>query len=607
MSDKMVIEVLLDNKQVKAALQRSQKDLQAFGQSVRKIKGLNLEEAFQSSNTVKAVRKELRNIEKVLDQELKKQLRLVGNNERAKNEIIEQFAKKRVDLNEQAQRKISAIDKSGAGRGGFFAQLRNLSGEAGLGGVSNTLGSMATKMGAFGAAIGGAVMGARALYQWLAKGLEATQQMEKQSRLIQTLFLSEGANRSRELSNSLEDNARQIARYGLELNNIQSAIYNAISSGMTTAQTAGDVMDRIARGAVGLNSNIDSVAQAVGGLSNALGEDLNANVGLVDENLNLLNAIMDKGVIPSSELLARNVAKTAPLFVNLSENSDEAKRALGSFIAVITGQGVAMEEANTLTKAFLNELGNADRLKQLQELGIEGIDFVNRKITDYAQLIESLAQNKQSVSDLFGSQEAVLGMSMLTQATGETFKNMLEQMQATNIEGLYEQKFNLMAETQAVQTRAMEARWNDFGIRAGKAVQPLYDSALKVASWFLGSFETMETTYNLTMDRINKNTLFVDTMKNNRNSALLAANEIEEALSLDNISTSTVETQFENIRGRLNSIYEISPFIADQIQAILDNENMATAEGLDLINQKLQQAADIAKFEMLATDRKSVV
>ena len=384
---------------------------------------------------------------------------------------------------------------------------------------------------------------------------------------------------------------RQTAKdTGEEITGLENAMYNVISAAPALASNLGaaaSIVDKAAKTAVGLGTSTEAVTSAMMNMGNALGMNLES-VTDQEKILDILANTMKQGVIPSGEILARQIAKTAPAMKALSENSDDALNSIGSMTAILTANGVSMEESQTQIKAMTTELFDSAKVQKLVNAGVEGFDPETGKIADWSTFMKSAGENMDVLMKTVSSSEAQNAFRILADNGGKAFADLQVSMQ--NSGGTADTMFQVMADSSEVASKRLDASINDLKISAGSAVNTMVTDLTNMASstieFFSGLFGTTQQEY--------------EALQATANQTMATATGISEALAgvsealKPGAGAAETAAAFDTIKAKMGDITQGSEFLADQIKQIMNSPLGQTQEGLEKINGLLQSASDMA-------------
>lgn len=234
--------------------------------------------------------------------------------------------------------------------------------------------------------------------------------------------------------------------------------------GMTDAFTAVDVLTSVTAAYSAQNltaaAATDSLFKAVQ-LGKTTAEELAGVLGRVAPTANALGMKFDE--------LTASIATTTVMGINTAESVTGLKAALAN---IITPAHAAQQEAARLGIKFT-----------AAEMRSKGF----KKFLD--QITSSAKFNKDSLSKLFGSVEALNTVTALTANGGKDFQKSLDAMKGKA--GATEAAFLKMSNTTEFQNKRFEALKSNTMILIGQAIEPLRLKTTKMAADILQAFNNL--------------------------------------------------------------------------------------------------------------------
>lgn len=358
------------------------------------------------------------------------------------------------------------------------------------GGMMGGLASMAGPVGAAIGAVGGAIAGVTKLFG--AANEKANEMADNMAR-VSTLLSDEQAQALPDATERLRDIAKDI---GAPLGNLQDTMYGVISA---APQLAGNldavaaITEKSARTAKALGAETSEIASTMTSMANAAGLPLE-NLGTQNMLLDVIANTMKQGVIPSGSALAANLAKTAPGFAALNKEAEDTVTVIGSMTAILTANGVSIDESQTQMKALTAELLDATKRQELMNAGLKGFDPETGKVADWSELIRSAGTAGDDLIGKLGSTEAQNALRILSKGGGEAFAQMQTSMEGAA--GTAEEMFSKVENTAENNKLKLQAGWNDMLITLGSTSSGVMDSvtvgATAAINWVNDLFTSQE-------------------------------------------------------------------------------------------------------------------
>lgn len=409
---------------------------------------------------------------------------------------------------------------------------------------------------------------------------EAFRKTEKQVAQIETLL--RGTGDVKYLTQIQEQAQKTALETGTSIDEILQGAYQAISAGAANASNVGEFMDLTSKFALGIGSDTEAAALAVGGALNSVGWGAER----AGEMMDILSQTMTKGVIPSGQALAKEFPQVAGAFTDLGFSANE----YGAALASMTGQGRQLNMSVTMLKALAMELQNPATLKNLEKLrkeGLLGFDFEKRIITDTQAFMKSMSDiasvDKNLIKDVFGSQEAKVAADLLFRNTEKGLLNMSQGFE--DVSGATQYMFQTMAATGDVEMKKTQQRMEMMGRNIGET----WAKAQSGFNQFLFTiFSRSDEKFKIIMmdlDRINERVLALDEV-------IGKGLEIETDFTVEGAENFAIQ-----IREILPQIEEMSGAAARSIKGLLDAAESGDPTAIKGIREELEGIRDIQYAE----------
>lgn len=572
------VSIVIDDKQAQQDLKKFNKSFKDHADKNKKaLKDVNKDMSSGNAKTLKGQKEFHKKLTKSLKGEYKEQLKASKVNGESRLKIRKQYLKKMERAERDHAKKVSGMKVKQAKRSGAAGAV-----------AGGGMGKLALKAGAIGivAGLGKAFLDAGA----------AAAEMVNSTAKIQTLLSDTQA---QALPGAIDD-LRQIAiETGAPLSELQNSLYNVISAVPSLAnnlEAASAISEKAAKTGIALGASTEAVTSAATNLGNALG--MNLEIG-EDQNkiFDILANTMKQGVVPSGEALAASIAKSAPTMKALSANSEIAINALGSFNAILTANGISIEESQAQIKALGNELLDTEKKQKLMNAGIKGFDPETGKIKDWSEVMRTMGENTDEVMSIMTSSEAQNAVRILADNGGKAFAEMNKSMAESA--GTADTMFSIMESSSEVKSKKMAASWKELQLKVGETVNNIVDGAKEFATkamgfisdLFMSSGELAARAYDESMKRMEK----MDAV--GQHLAETSASLTEQLAAGGEMTTEQLEAGLLKVKNSLGAVNEVSPITAKYIQQILDDPSQQTVEGLAKMNQLLADTAEMAKFE----------
>jgi hypothetical protein len=597
------------------ALQSNQKDIQErLRRQLKNLDSQKLEDIKKGEeNTIKIINEANRRRMEAIKRAGKERLRLAGKDAKKRRQIERETQEALTRVGREGLRQRAAVRRTAAQRRqdaprerrfGRIGRGGALIGELGQAAQRTTgslgmLGGALGKLGPIGIAVAAALGGIIAI---LSKASEAFNQFRDGAAKVKTLLTDEQAQK---LDAPLGRLRNVAVETGEPIRNLQEGLFNVISAVPKLASNidaAAVIVEKASKAALGMGASTDKVALAVTNMGNAMGLSLE-DAENVDMIMDVLANTMKQGVIPSGEALASNIAKTAPTMRFLFKNTNdlqgsmkEATKSIGAMTAIMTANGVSVEEAQTKMRSLGNALLDSKNQAKLFELGVEGINKETGKVEDIRKVFQSMSRDVGAFTDVFTRKEAKDAVRIFTKNAGQDFSDMMDTMDAAK--GTANFMFETMADTAEVTNKRLSAATNDFFIQIGEGVgnftrglkEGITDALVFITDLFKSSEQKFQE-LSAEFDEIDNNIQGInDIMKDTSSIINTVGQEIQKTGQITEESQNKVDEQIRRIGLTAGEFKEEFPFIAENIQRIVDAS--PKGEGTVAVLQSLNKEMD---------------
>lgn len=269
---------------------------------------------------------------------------------------------------------------------------------------------------------------------------------------------------------------------GIATKDLSTSLYDAISSGVDTAEALGFVEEatKLAKGGfTSTTKAIDILTTALNGYGLESKETTRINDVLI-QTQNLGKTTVDQ--------LSESMGKVIPVAASNNVSIEQ----LGAAYANLTAKGIATAEAGTYIRSMLAELSKtgSDADKALRELGGKSfaqLSSEGKSLSDILNMLNGHAKkNGLTLKDMFGSVEAGTAAMVLATNEGKDFNDALKQMQSSS--GSAEKAFKTMSETTEEKFKKSLNQLKNDAMELGTILLPLaskiIDSISGIANWF---------------------------------------------------------------------------------------------------------------------------
>lgn len=579
----------------------------AFGSFQETVKGRakKIEEYVNGSlgGGKKAEKAAFKDVTDELKKNLDERLRLNKGNLKAQAQEYQNYTKQVESINAQHRARMKAQnEQSATGRmKNRFAEGFQ-SGGGGVLGLMNGITKAAGPAGMAIAAVGGAVLKAG---EFALDAAKKYQEFQDRTTKIRTLLTDTQATGLPDAMNQLREVA---VKTGAPLESLQNSVYTILSSVPALANNLGAaaaVAEKSAKASVSLGMSTEQATQAFTSLGNAAGLNL-ASMKDQDFIMDKLAVTMNVGVM-SGEQLASNIAKTAPLMSALSENGYEAVDAIGTMSATLTQNGVSMEEAQTMIKAFGGELMNTATRTKLIKAGLEGVDASTGKVKDWTVVMQSLSKDTSKYVGLLGSQEAKMAALTFAKDGAKAFTE--NATAVAGAAGTAERMFGIMGESGAQASARLDAQWEDLKLTVGegssKLVAGIKGAAADALGWIADMMQSASSKFDESMAKAKEFGAIRDSLGT-------ASVGVEAAVASGD--TGAMEAAGKVVTDQLGEIAKVSGFAATEIQKIMNDQSRTLADKLTEVNgllkattEEARKLAEVNAFEAQAQSAQKMI
>lgn len=352
-------------------------------------------------------------------------------------------------------------------------------------GVIGTLGSLKAKLGNVGAAFGalgaGAAKVGKNILDSFADALEAERQFSKGVAEVTTL-IDDASMSTQDIRNVTLGMSKEFGTAGVDQT---KALYQTISAGITDATDATKLLHTANKLAVGGVTDVDT---AVDGLTNVLNTYSEANLEASDVSDAFFVAIK-AGKTTAAEL-SRDIGRAAPVAESMGIAFDE----LLASIAAVTTKGINTSQTVSGISAAMANISKPtkDAKDEARRLGIQFTAAAVRT-KGWKGFLDGITKsskfNKDSMSKLFGSIEAVKTMTALASDDSAKFNEILGMM--SKRAGATQTAFEKMAKEYDFQANRADKLREALQITFGASVKNLVTPFLRLTNALTEGFGKM--------------------------------------------------------------------------------------------------------------------
>jgi len=259
--------------------------------------------------------------------------------------------------------------------------------------------------------------------------------------------------------------------YGGDAGTQVAALYNALSSGASTAADATALMNEANKLAVSGSTTVDSAMGGLTGTVNAFGMQMTEASKVSDA---FFTAVKLGAADMSVDVLAKQFSGVSATAHTLGVSLDDTLAGL----AKLTASGTPTSQAVTELKAVLTSImqPSADAAAEAKRLGI-AFDMAGLKSKGLQGLLDSIQASGKMTPDtmkkLFGSSvEAFGGISKLYGDGGTQFRDFASQMH--NASGAANTAFGIMSSKSAFAAGQLKANLGVALLRIGDIIAPVF-------------------------------------------------------------------------------------------------------------------------------------
>lgn len=298
-----------------------------------------------------------------------------------------------------------------------------------------------------GSGVGRLALGLTPLAIGMGVAVNRAREFEKGIALVQTI-----ADPAEFSTRMLEDSTLALAQtYGTLPVDQTRSMYDAISSGATTAAQAVSIMDDSNKLAVAGGAELSSTLKLMGNIANTYGKQGLSTAAASD----ILFSSTQYGVMTIAEL-GSSMGDVIPTAASLGIGFEEINAAM----AAATLQGATASEAATgLNMALVNVIKpTKDATDTAKELGLQ-FDAAAIKTKGFSGFMNDVVQktggSEEAITKLFGSVQAFKTVMKLTANEGELFNDVLGKIEKSG--NATDVAFEKMSKTMDFQMRQMNA------------------------------------------------------------------------------------------------------------------------------------------------------
>lgn len=334
----------------------------------------------------------------------------------------------------------------------FFIEGDAKSGEKALSAIDSRVQDVTKSFAKWGLAVTGAVA-----------TLSIKEATEFETKIAEVSTLLEDTSGLEATEQAVKDLAIQ---YGQFPDDQVESIYAIISAGAEDAATAVQTLEAANRLAIGGVTAVATAADGLTSILNAYGEEAGTVVDVSDA----MFVAMQAGKTTIGEL-SNSIGNVAPIAAEAGVELDEL---LGATAALTKG-GVTTNVAMTGLRQVIASVlkPTAEAQKEAKKLGLE-FDSTALESKGLQSFLEDLTEktggNKDSLTQLFGSVEALGPIFALTGSQAESFSDIMERMEDKT--GATETAFGKMDETGGQALRRLTAIGNVAAITLGDQLLP---------------------------------------------------------------------------------------------------------------------------------------
>lgn len=291
-----------------------------------------------------------------------------------------------------------------------------------------------------------------------------------------------------DLSNELKNSASQVE--------LTQASYDIASAGYQEQSEILAILEQSQKTATGGYSDLNTVANASTTILNALEGSFDETATTQERMVSITDqmlTVQNNGKIEAGQYAAQigRVASTAG-------SAGVSLESLNAFIATSTSRGVSAEQSFTALQATISNIQKPTKeaSDEAARLGIEfnatalktkGLEGVLNSISSSTKLSDD------SLTKLFGSMEAVKGVSAVTGENLSVFNSNLADMQeaAQGASGAVDKAFGAETETTAAKAAAAMNKISDAMVSIGEGAAIALAPAVEAVGFLVGAFNSL--------------------------------------------------------------------------------------------------------------------
>lgn len=544
------IDLELDADQLEKGFSKTKKEISKFEKMITDLKNKSNTKQLKDSEDI--YKKEL----KVLQDSMKKELDAVKDNEKAKLKILEKYSKKHNGLINKTYDDIN--NKKKKSKGGLF-----------------DFGDLATtgaKAGAIGASIAAGL-------HVISGAIEGINKAAERSNAVDDMFTQLQTQTSIDLTGMKNLLLDVSTSTGKTIEQTFTAASEAIDNGLAqTQQQAVEFSGAIAKSSTNLGYDMEKGSDSVLKLMNSFGMTID-QTGKVTDSFQKLAAAGDW---ESMDQMVQTTAKLGPVASQVGLDFET----FNAILSEATTKGMKAEKIEPAIRSIGQALKDNAKVDQMKALGVEGIDFATKKITDFSKFVNTTAGNS-SVSKLFGG----VDFDILVNNLQGNISNTIDSFK--NLGGETNKAFQTMQNTAAVETARINAHFDQLQIVAGESFSNLVNAGkgklLDLLEFFGGDIvDLLGDSAENAAAHLEKSFKF-EGIKDDLSILAASVGEV-----LNNPSEEGSAKAIENIRANMNTISEVAPYTAKNIDEILNNQSISTQDKLQQINGLLEKTTQLA-------------
>lgn len=540
-----------DTKNLKTGLNKGENFITSFEKKLEQKRRDTLNKQLkQTENTYK---KEV----KFTQEKYRKMLSEARKNGEDTNKIWKKFARDREEIEKRTAKNINRIRNKADKQAGAVGGGKTGGAMAMMGGLPG--------VGAFAGVAGGIALVTKA-FDELAEAGKRAGEVEKQMRTLQTVATDFDIS-------GLQGQLYSIAQEtGQSIDELIKTATEAVDAGV--AKTNADVVkftEATSKLAVSLGLDMQSASDEMLKFMNATGMTVEHSGELTD----MLQTLAIAGDFKSPDEMLSAITKIAPAMTEIGLSQKD----IAAITASWTAQGGSVRKLQGTIQQLGNSLQDVTKLNKFRELGVEGIDFVNGKITDMGLFLDSI-QSKGKEAQTVLSETGNVNMAVFLENLQDSEKGLDSMLSVfDNMSGRANQAFQTIAETTDVTNKRITAQFDQLQVGVGQAWN---DITMGFKSGVIGAFE-------LFGDDIQD--IIGDPIENAFNHALNV--ERYQGLigninaSLTAIDAGNIEGAFSIVNQNMDEINKLAPVTAQELRDLMSDPSKMTGDELERVKQLL--------------------